>query len=176
MLCDVILWVYHCGSALLCDTVSACTNVAVLCCVILWVPVPMRHWNVLWYCKWMYQYISAILCGTVSACTNMAVQFFLILSVPIQYGSDLLSDTVSACTNMKVLCCVILTVPVPIWQYSVVWYCHCQYQFVHLFFIHKYWCPAVGVIKTFSFRYIFENFQKKRVDMSFCRSSAVFSY
>ena len=115
-LCDdsipkyVLTWqcsvVWHCqcpykyGRALLRDTVSACTNVAVLSCVILSVPVSMWQCSVLWYRHSVYQCGSALLC-----------------------------DNVSVCINVAVLCCVILSVPVTMWHCSVVWYCECLYKY-----------------------------------------------
>ena len=99
-----VLWycqcIYQCGGALLCDTVSACTNVSVLCCMILWVPVPMWQCSVVWYCECLYECVSALCC-----------------------------DIVSACINVTVFVCVILSVPVPMWRCFVVWYCQCLYQY-----------------------------------------------
>jgi hypothetical protein len=92
-------YLYQYGSALLCDTVSVCTNMAVLCFVILLVPVPMWQYFVVWYCECLYQ-----------------------------YGSGLLCDTGSTSSNVAVLCCVIMWVSVPMWQCSVVWYCECLYE------------------------------------------------
>ena len=72
-----VLWycqcLYECGSNLLCDTVSACTNVAVLCFVIIWVPVQLWHFSVVWYCECLYQCGSALLSDSVSVCTNVEV-------------------------------------------------------------------------------------------------------
>jgi hypothetical protein len=87
------------NKALFCDVVSACTNMAVLCCVILSVPVPMWQCSVVWYCQCLYQRGSAVLCDIVNTCTNVAVLF-----------------------------CVILSAPVPMWQCSVVWYCQWLHQ------------------------------------------------
>jgi len=72
-LCCVILCLYQYGSALFCDIVSVCTNMAVVCCVKLSVPVPMWQCSVVLYCECLYQYGSALLCDTVSVCTNIVI-------------------------------------------------------------------------------------------------------
>jgi len=142
---------YQCGNVLLCDTVSGCTNVAVLCyvilksactnvavlwCVILTMPVQMWQCSVMWYCQRLYQCGSALLCDTVNAVPIMQrflVRFSVCNSVVLlcmwysqclnQCGGALLCDTVSSCTNVAVFFCVTLSVPVPMWQCSIVWYC-----------------------------------------------------
>ena len=106
---------YQCGSAHLCDIVCACTNVAVISCVILSVPVTIWQCSALLYCESLYQYDSALLCDTVSAFINVAVLCLVILCVFVptlqcsavrysqclyQCGSALFGDTVSACTNV----------------------------------------------------------------------------
>jgi len=101
--CSVVWYfqcLYQCSSTLLCDTVSDCTNLALLCSVILPGPVPVWQCSLLWvYCECLYHWGGALFC-----------------------------DTISACTNVAVVCFVIMWVPVPMWQCSVVWYSQCLYQ------------------------------------------------
>jgi hypothetical protein len=97
------------------DTVSACNNVAVLCWVILSVPVTMRQCSVALNYQRLYQCGSALLYVTVFACTSAALFCCVILSVLVP---------VWQCSVV-----VIMWVPVPIWRCSVVvWYCQCLYQ------------------------------------------------
>jgi hypothetical protein len=84
----------------LCDNVSACTNVSVY---------------VVRYSQSLYQYGIALLCDTVSACTNVAVFFVWYCQCLYQCSSVLFFVIVRACTNVAVLCCVI-SVPVTMWQ------------------------------------------------------------
>jgi hypothetical protein len=78
-----VMWhcqcLYQRGSVLLCDTASACTNMAEFCCVILWVPLPTWQCSVVWYCQCLHQHGRALLCYTVNACSNVAVLCCLIL-------------------------------------------------------------------------------------------------
>jgi len=92
--------------ALLCDTLSAftnvqcsnffsvntCNNVTMLLCVILCVPLLIWKCSVAWYC----QYLN-------------------------QCGSSMLCDNFSACSNVALFCFVIMWEPVPMWQCSVLW-------------------------------------------------------
>jgi len=87
--------------------VSACTNMAVFCSVIVSVPVPI------WQCS-VLESVTMGHCSIVLYCECLCPR-----------GSALLCDTVTAFTNVAVLCCVILSVPLPMWQSSVVWYCQC---------------------------------------------------
>jgi len=147
-------------TTVLCEVVSACTNVAVICYVIVLELAPVWQCSVVWYCERLHRSESEQLCDTVRACTNMAVFSCVIPWVPVpmwqcsvawyceclyQYGSVLFFDTVSACTSMAVLCfsvcnngallrCVILWVPVTIWQCSVASYCECLYQYGSVLF------------------------------------------
>ena len=73
---------YQCESALLCDNVSDCTNVVVLCCVILRVPVQKVQYCFVCNCHCLYQCGSAVLCNTVIACTNVAVLCFVTVEMP----------------------------------------------------------------------------------------------
>ena len=100
--CSVVCYfqcLYQCGSALLCDTLSACTSMAIICFVIVSKPIPKWQCFVVWSCQCLYQCGSAILCDTVSASSNVAVLCCVILWVPVKYS---LSDTVCSCTNVTV--------------------------------------------------------------------------
>jgi len=141
--CSVVwycLFLYQCGSSLLLDNLITRTNVAVLCCLILsvlipmlycffclllWMLVPMLQWSVVWYYQWPYQCGSALMCHTViEILWQCSVVWYC--KCLNQSGSVLFFYIVRDCTNVAVLRFVILSVAIPMWQCSVVWYSQCK--------------------------------------------------
>jgi len=61
------------AKALLCGNVCACTNVPVLCCVLISVRVPLWHCPVLCESEYLYQIGNDLFCDILSACINVAV-------------------------------------------------------------------------------------------------------
>ena len=115
------LW--HCGSVLLCNTVSVCTIVAVFCCVILSVPLPICLSSFVWNCECLYQCGRALLCDTLCVRNMWRCSVVLYCQCLYQCCIAVLCDTVGDFTKMALPCCVKLWFPLPIWQYCVVWYC-----------------------------------------------------
>jgi len=112
-----VLWCCQClyqySSALFCVTLIVCTNVAVLCFVILSVPLSIWQCFFVWYCDCLYECGSAMLCDT---------------QCLYQCGISLFCGTVIACTNLEVLYFLIIKMPVPMWLCSFLWYSQCLYQ------------------------------------------------